>query len=112
MSFTRILMTTSASYLAALGLVAAFAPDVVLSGLGAPEISALLLGTQILGALYLGFAGLNWMARRNLIGGIYSRPIVAGNLMHFLAAALAIVKTMAASFSYVLLFGIAAPYAV
>lgn len=38
MSFTRILMTATASYLGALGLVATFAPDLVLSWLGAPEI--------------------------------------------------------------------------
>lgn len=92
-------------------MVATFAPDVVLSWLGAPAVLPLLVGLQILGALYLGFAGLNWMARGNLIGGFYSRPVAIGNLMHFLTAGLAILKAMAPSFSHGILWGLAAPYA-
>lgn len=47
---------------------------------------------QVAGALYLGFAFLNWMARSILIGGIYARPVAVGNLLHFLAGALALGK--------------------
>ncbi len=67
---TNILMIVSALVLGVLGLVTTFAPDWVLGSLGAPVVPALLLLTQVLGALYVGFAGLNWMARENLIGGI------------------------------------------
>lgn len=92
---TRILMIASALVLGFLGLVTTFAPDWVLGSLGAPVVPALLLLTQVLGALYVGFAGLNWMARENLIGGIYSRPVAIGNLMHFLVASLAMLKLVA-----------------
>ncbi len=76
---TRFLMSASALVLGLLGLVTTFAPDYVLSSFGAPPTPALLLVTQVLGALYVGFAGLNWMARGNLIGGMYSRPVAIGN---------------------------------
>jgi hypothetical protein len=112
MNLTRVLMIASASYLGALGLIATFIPDVVLARLGAPASTPLLLMVQIAGALYLGFAGLNWMARANLIGGIYSRPVAIGNLMHFLTAALAILKGMVPGFSSGILWWVAVPYAV
>lgn len=38
---------------------------------------------------------LDWTARYNLIGGIYSRPVAIGNLLHFLSAGLAMVKALA-----------------
>ena len=76
-----------------------------LLGLGGPLFSEAILrsfGTQpggfpavllhLVGALYLGFALLNWMARNQLIGGIYSRPVALGNLTHFLVANVVLVK--------------------
>lgn len=92
---TRILMTVSALVMGLLGLATTFAPDYALGSLGAPGTPAILLLTQVLGALYVGLAGLNWMARDNLIGGIYSRPVAIGNLIHFLVASFAIVRTVA-----------------
>ena len=92
MNPTRLLMSASALVLGVLALPAIFAPDHVLHWLGAPVEAPLLLVIQVLGALYIGFAALNWMTRHNLIGGIYSRPLAVGNLMHFLVAGLAMVK--------------------
>lgn len=57
MSMTRFLMSASALVLGLLGLLATFAPDHVLRGLGAPISPALLLMVQVLGALYVGLAG-------------------------------------------------------
>lgn len=88
----RVLMRSSALVLFTLGLVGTFVPDSVLTRAGAPTSPALMLLVQTLGALYLGFAGLNWMARDNLIGGIYGRPVAIGNLLHFLTAGLAAIK--------------------
>lgn len=89
---TRILMTASALVLALLGLPCIFAPDAVLKELTGGTSAAAELLVQVTGALYLGFAGLNWMGRANLIGGIYGRPVAIGNLMHFLVAAIALLK--------------------
>lgn len=87
-------MTVTALVLGLLGFATTFAPDYVLASLGAPVSPATLLVTQVLGALYVGFAGLNWMARENLIGGIYGRPVAIGNLTHFLVASLAMIKVL------------------
>jgi hypothetical protein len=95
MGFTRILMSASAFVLGLLGLAGTFMPDQVLTWMHAPTSPVLMLLVQVLGALYLGFAGLNWMARNNLIGGIYSRPLAIGNLMHFLTAGLAMLRLLA-----------------
>ena len=85
-------MISSCIFLGAQGIILTFMTDEIISGLSIiPEpISILLL--QLLGALYLGFAMLNWMAKDSLIGGIYNRPIAIGNFMHFLVGALALIK--------------------
>jgi hypothetical protein len=95
MSYPRILMRASALVLCLLGLAGTFAPDWVLEAIEAPTPPMLMLLVQILGALYLGFAALNWMARDNLIGGIYSRPVAIGNLLHSLVAGIAAIKLLA-----------------
>jgi hypothetical protein len=108
---TRSLMSASALTMGVLGLVATFAPDYVLRGLGAVESPALLVMMQLIGALYLGFAVLNWMARGNLIGGIYSRPVAVGNLMHFLVAGLAVIRALVDSPGLLALWPLALLYA-
>ena len=47
---------------------------------------------QLLGGLYFGFGMLNWTAKGNLTGGIYSRPVAMGNLTHFVMGGLALLK--------------------
>lgn len=94
MTPTRLLMSSSALFLGALGLLASFVPDWLLARLGTPVAPAPLLLAQVLGALWLGFAALNWMAQWNVIGGIYSRPVAIGNLMHFVAAGVVLIKVV------------------
>ncbi len=67
---------------------------------------------QVAGALYLGFAILNWMAKDNLIGGIYSRPVALGNFLHFFMVAMALVKAFAAGTRGTAMIGAALVYAV
>lgn len=79
---TKILMTLSALSMAAAGLAASFFPQEILAYLDAwSEVVEVAL-LQVLGALYLGFAMLNWTARGSVIGGIYSRPVAVANFMH------------------------------
>ena len=47
---------------------------------------------QLLGAMYLGFGMMNWMAKGSIIGGIYNKPLVIGNLMHFAIGAITLLK--------------------
>jgi hypothetical protein len=93
---TTILMTTSACFMALLGLGASFFPQEILSAWGArPEVSGV-MPLQVAGALYLAFAILNWTARGNLIGGIYSRPVALGNFLHFAVVSVVLVKALIA----------------
>lgn len=108
----RVLMTASAILLSLVGAFCTFAPDVVLRRLGAPVTSALLLVVQMLGALALGHAMLNWISRHALLGGIYGRPVVLGNVAHFTTAALGMVKLLAGAAELRVLWPLAAAYAV
>jgi len=89
---TRLLMIASALFMAILGLATSFAPMEVLSVHGSTPDNATLLLIQMMGALYLGFAILNWTARGVVIGGIYSRPLALGNFLHFAMVGMMLTK--------------------
>jgi len=91
---TKIVMTVTSIVLGASGATLIFASDVVLSSLSIEISQASLLLGQVVGALYFGFAMLNWMTKEGLIGGIYNRPIAVANFTHFMIAGLAIVKAI------------------
>lgn len=78
--------------MAAAGLDLLFAPAETLSAFAVGANPLLSTVAQVMGALYLGFAMLNWMARGSTIGGIYNRPLVLANLTHFVVGALAFLK--------------------
>lgn len=80
---TRLLMTASALFTGLLGVAATFLPQEILGAAGAAPATATVVLVQVTGALYLGFAMLNWTAKGVLIGGIYSRPVALGNFLHF-----------------------------
>ena len=89
---TRLLLTLSAAFTAALGVAASFIPAGILAHVeSTPDWFAVLV-LQVAGALYLGFAILDWMARGNLTGGIYGRPIALANFMQFAVVAIVLVK--------------------
>ena len=107
---TRILMSLSAFLLGAIGLAFTFVPEEVLGLHGTAPDNATVLLLQMAGALYLGFALLNWSARGVLIGGIYSRPVAAGNFFHFVIVSITLIKA-AISFAAVPLMISAAVFA-
>jgi len=89
-------MGVSALFMAILGALASFLPQEILVYAGSHPEGFGVLVVQITGALYLGFAGLNWMARANLIGGIYSRPVALGNFLHFAVVGVVLLKALLA----------------
>lgn len=89
---TKLLMTTSAVVLGATGILLTFMPQELANFLHLTDSTAIQF--QILGALYFGFAMLNWTAKANLIGGIYSRPVCIGNFTHFFIGGLALLKLL------------------
>lgn len=89
---TKILMSVSAIYMLAVGVLCSFLPNEILHFIGINDTALLPLIIQILGAIYFGFGLLNWTAKANLIGGIYSRPVAIGNLIHYVVSSLALIK--------------------
>jgi hypothetical protein len=85
-------MILSAALMAIMGLAASFTPQEVLGLHGTVPDNATVLLVQMAGAVYLGFAMLNWTARGILIGGIYARPVALGNLLHFTMVAITLIK--------------------
>ncbi len=89
---TRLIMAASAIVLGLGGVAASFAPQEILSAFGTTAEGILPVLVQLHGAMLLGFAMMNWMAKDGLIGGIYNRPLAIGNLVHFVVGALALGK--------------------
>lgn len=100
-------MIASSVFMALIGIVLIFGPDETLETLGQAPNTTLNLILQLTGALYFGFAMINWMAKTVLIGGIYAKPLSVGNFSHFLIAGLALIKvsmngSMANTYIYIL----------
>ncbi len=89
-------MAISATFMAVLGLSATFLPQEALTYAGYPAKGLAVVFVQVIGALFLGFAFLNWMARGTLIGGIYNRPVAIGNFMHFAMVTIVLLKAASA----------------
>lgn len=87
-------MTICALFQGLMGIVLTFLPQEIADymGIALNQLTFLLL--QILGSFYLGFAILNWMSKDNLIGGIYRKPLVVGNLIHFVVSSLTLIKIL------------------
>ncbi|MDJ0758384.1 MAG: hypothetical protein QNJ19_03255 [Woeseiaceae bacterium] len=109
MSETRVLMIASSLAMAVAGVIASFLPQETLAWMGAAVTPGPVTAIQIAGALYLGLAAMNWMARGVLIGGIYARPLSFGNFVHFMIGAITLAKLTVANPDPVLI-AIALPY--
>jgi hypothetical protein len=92
MTLSRTLMALSAVLMAVLGLITSYFPDKVLETHGTVPDGPTMLLIQMMGALYLGFAVLNWTARGAIIGGIYARPLAFGNFLHFAMVAVMLMR--------------------
>ena len=90
---SKYTMAASAIVMGLLGLAASFFPKEILMNAGISPTETLILFVQVAGALYIGFAIMNWMAKTVLIGGIYAKPLAVGNFAHFLIAAIALLKS-------------------
>jgi hypothetical protein len=90
-------MTLSAVLLGVLGIGITFLPQELLAHVGVSPAGSVVLLVQLLGALYLGAAMLNWMNRGALLGGIYGRPVCMANFGNFAIGALALLKGLIAA---------------
>jgi hypothetical protein len=94
--YTIIVMTASAILLGIAGILLTFLPEEILHQFDLVASKPLRFLVEILGALYFGFAMLNWMTRTSIIGGIYNKPIAVANFSHFFIAGIALLKSVMA----------------
>lgn len=94
---TKWLMRATSIVLGAVGLLLLFAPELLLQALGTQGIPPLQLLVQMVAALYIAFATMNWMARESVIGGIYNRPLSLANFAHFFIGALFLIRYLLAN---------------
>ena len=91
---TKFLMTSSALFYGIIGTLLLFLPIEIAEYLSIEPTIITILFLQILSIIYLGFGILNWTAKGSLIGGIYNKPIVLGNLLHFAVGAIELIKVI------------------
>ena len=87
MTTTSSLVRVYAALLAVSGAVLLFLPETL-----APAASRSPVLAQIVGGALLAFAIANWMARDAVLGGIYNRPLVAGNQAFAVIGALVLIR--------------------
>ena len=109
---TKYLMVSSSMFLGFLGLLSLFVPEELLKILSLPFTSPLPVLIQLLGALYLSFALMNWTAKDNIIGGVYLRPISIANFSHFMIGALTLLNNQFSNGANLYLLSLSIVYAV
>lgn len=87
-NFNKIIMITSGFLNGILGIVLTFMPQEIGGWLGmASQTGAEVLVLQLLGGTLFGFGMINYMGRNAILGGIYGKPIILGNMVfHFIVA--------------------------
>jgi hypothetical protein len=85
-------MGASALVMGAAGAAGLFLPQEIAVALGVSATGLLPSLLQIHAAMLLGFAMINWMGKDSLIGGIYNRPVLVGNVAHFAIGAITLLK--------------------
>ncbi|MFC4408851.1 hypothetical protein ACFOZY_00235 [Chungangia koreensis] len=100
---TNWLMSSSAVVMGLWGFVGTFLPKEIANFLGIDASPITLILLQIIGGLYFGFAMLNWFTRSARIGGIYNRPVVLGNMSHFIVVAFALIRQLIDQVNFILI---------
>ena len=109
---TSWLMTSSAAVLAVIGIALSYLPRECLTSAGVDASPRVVVLAQLTGAMALAWAILDWMARRQRIGGIYNRPLALANWLHFLMGSFALVKMTTPAGFGALEVALVVPYAV
>lgn len=89
-------MVSSAVVLGVFGFLASFFANELLSHTKVTSQGAGEMFVQFMSAGMLSLAVLNWMGRNTVLGGIYGRPILTGNLVYFLIVLINMIKMLIA----------------
>lgn len=91
----RFILTFSAIILFLVGGAALFGPDEIAHALGPANPQNVAIAIQLFGGSLMSLAIMDWMSRKNRIGGIYARPLGLANLVLFTTAALTLERAIA-----------------
>lgn len=94
-------MSISAIVMGLFGLAGTFLPEEIIRSFNIEYSPFSMILLQVIGGLYLGFALLNWFTRSSRIGGIYNRPVVLGNMLHFIVVAFAMIRQLIDQFNFI-----------
>jgi hypothetical protein len=88
----KLLMIASGWLMAAAGLVLTLAPKETAAAMGYPGAGGVALLVQLLGALYVGFAIVNWMGKNKLTVPAFGKSVALGNFVHFAMAGFSLLR--------------------
>lgn len=91
-SFRKLVISTASIIMGVASIILIFAPDLIVLSLATNYNIHYQSFLQITGAVYFGFAAFNWMNRSRPTGGIYNRPLVISNFVHWLIGSLVSIK--------------------
>ncbi|NNF59643.1 MAG: hypothetical protein HKN04_15510 [Rhodothermaceae bacterium] len=87
---TTVGVTVFAVLLLGAGAALTFLPEEIGAAVSGSSTPPIVLA--VLGAALFGLGLLNWTARQAPIGGIYGRPVLLANLVHFTVGGLALLR--------------------
>ena len=95
-SQSRVIIVGTTVLLGLTGIVTIFAPAELAVALGSADTRStglvLQVALQLYGAALLGLAMTGWMVKDSIVGGIFGRSYVAGNLGHAFVGALVLIR--------------------
>ncbi len=98
---TKLIMNVSSFFLGIFGLAFLFAPEETINLLNIKIDQSYVI--QLMGSAFIALGIINWMARSIVLGGIYGRAIIVGNLLNYLTGSFVLIKNASNLISIVLL---------
>lgn len=89
---SRTLLVASTTFNGIMGLLTSFLPHEILEINDLPTAPINVLLVQVLSACYFGLAMISYMSKDAVIGGIYNRPLLMGNIAYHGIASVALLK--------------------
>jgi Na+-driven multidrug efflux pump len=91
---SKLLMSLSSIFMLLVGIVLTFLPDEFSKSLTENPSIVLVTSLKFLGTFYLSFGLMNWMLKGATIGGIYNRPVVIANMLHFVMTFFILIRSL------------------
>lgn len=90
----KLILSASGIALALSGTLLIFLPPELNAALGIVASPGAVALSQLLAAALLALGFINWNSRANIVGGIYSRPLVLGNFLFYGIGAVSLGKAL------------------